>query len=1051
MNEILSSPIPALARASVCLAIAAVLIEVAIRASRLRSAFVAQVLWFLVLAQGLVLVTIGLPIAPRKQAADPPLASAPATSVAPMVADEFHRQETLGDVSTGNKEHSTAAPARSPAVFAATASPLPWRSVVLLVWGAGIALLVLAGTARYVTFARRVCRTRPGRLEWQAEWRELLAANGLREDVPLAIDDRIGPLLCRLPLGYRLVVPDSLWNELSPDERRAVLVHELAHLRRGDLWFSFIASLMTLPHWFNPFAWWAYFRFERCAEWACDEAAAETSGKGIYARALMRLGSAGRFTAALTTSARSGRLFGRIRRILTEQREDDRAMKKRLLVGFACCLLLIAGLRLEPRAVLGEPAEIHAKAVPDESLPENALVQLGSDRLRQRSSVQQVAYSPDGRLIAARGINNDSGVHLWDARNGRHVRHLNREIKWGWVKDFAFSPDGKSIVATWIDKGLTLWDVSTGRLRWEVAGSEAKAKSVAFAPDAHAIAVGSPDGSVVLRQADDGELIRQIAPALERVFSTGAFSAPPREPAGETVLTFSPDGSQLVRGVKSPPAITVFDVATGDIVSEIEQAHGAGNARVGLLGPALQWLTIAPDGMQIVSTGYRNVPRENLKQQYRVKNVNIAEIRVWEVETGRRLKDLSGENVGNSFGFAALAPDSQTLALATMGSLRLWNLEREELVRDIDVPGWWGEAPAFAPDGRRVIAGVGDSIAVWNVATGERLLNGNAAHERMVATVAYSPDGRTVATGGGGTVRIWDAESARQRLVRRLGRDAHVYDVAFTPDGRLLIAAGRRDDVESSGGVVRFWDADSGDLVREIRTGEGDRVGGAALVIAVSPDGQQLGIAEARSNSRKIQLWDTDTGRRLAMYPPGDGLVWQISDLQFSPDGRYLWSASEDSQVHRWDTQGEDHFSFVADWRPPDQRDPKRWPEAFQATFTSDARTLVTVPITKVLHFWDTATGDLRFRLGLPGVEKGARFGLSPDGETIAVTDVIYAGEPGEDIITLWNIPSQTVRLALRPKDARAMSFAFSPDGKRLLTGFDRGTSIIWDVEAADQ
>jgi WD40 repeat protein len=717
-------------------------------------------------------------------------------------------------------------------------------------------------------------------------------------------------------------------------------------------------------------------------------------------------------------------------------------MMKILLIGFAGCLLIFAGVRLDRSAALAQP---EAESSSDEELPEGALLQLGSARLRHRDSIQRVAYSPDGRLFAARGSNNDAGVHLWNAQDGRHVRHLHSKNRRGWVEDLSFSPDGQWLVATWLHQDLSLWNVSTGKLRWELDGDKAKAKSVAFGPKGDAIAVAAPDGSVVLRQVKDGTLIGPIAPPAKAIFGNGPFAG-----TEGTVLAFSPDGLRLTRGVKTPPSITVFDVASGKVISEIPEAHGDpdGNAGGGFSGPSLQWLTMTSDGKRVVSTGYRSVPRENLKRNYSVKNVNIAEIRVWDVETGRQLQDLSGEDVGNSFGYGALAPDGRTLALATMGSLRLWDLESEELVREIDVPGWWGNSPVFSPDGKSVSAGVGHSIAVWNAANGERLLNGAATHDGYVSTVAYSPDGNTVATGGEGTVRVWDAKTGQQRFVRRLGRDANVYDLEFTPDGRLLIAAGNRNDADSPGGVVRLWNVETGEQVREIRTAVDDPWGGDARKIAVSPDSKRLAISEWRSNSAKLQLWDIDAGSRLAMYPPGDELVWDTSDLRFSPDGRYLWSVSDDSEVYRWDTEGNDDFTFIADWRPQDERNPKKKPYVFQATFTSDARTLVTVPITKVLHFWDTASGELKFTLELPGVKKGARFGLSPDGKAIAVTDVNYAGEPGIDAVTVWDIPSRTRRLTLAPHDARAMSFAFSPDGNHLLTGFDRGTSVIWKLES---
>ena len=91
----------------------------------------------------------------------------------------------------------------------------------------------------------------------------------------MVVHPRLGPMLCRLPGGYRIVVPRRLWGQLTAAQRGAVMQHELAHYLRGDLWKSFAVRLLALPHWFNPLAWWAVRRFDEGGEWACDESAIE--------------------------------------------------------------------------------------------------------------------------------------------------------------------------------------------------------------------------------------------------------------------------------------------------------------------------------------------------------------------------------------------------------------------------------------------------------------------------------------------------------------------------------------------------------------------------------------------------------------------------------------------------------------------------------------------------------------------------------------------------------------------------------------------------------
>ena len=146
--------------------------------------------------------------------------------------------------------------------------------------------------AGYMRFVRRLPLGQAADDAWLAEWRELLAARGIVRTIPMRVTAEAGPMLCRLPRGYELVVPASLWQALSPNERACILRHELAHLERGDVWKSLAVRLLALPHWCNPAAWWAVRHFDEAAEWACDRAAAGDEPAAAYAKALLRLGEA---------------------------------------------------------------------------------------------------------------------------------------------------------------------------------------------------------------------------------------------------------------------------------------------------------------------------------------------------------------------------------------------------------------------------------------------------------------------------------------------------------------------------------------------------------------------------------------------------------------------------------------------------------------------------------------------------------------------------------------------------------------------------------------
>ncbi len=164
----------------------------------------------------------------------------------------------------------------------------------------------------------------------------------------MRVTDDLGPLLCRRPRGYELLVPAGLWRELSPSQRSAILRHELAHYRRGDVWKSLAAHVLALPQWFNPLVWLAVRRFDEAAEWACDLAATQGQPRATdYARALVRLGEAVTQHASYSPAAHGRTLAVRVRRLLSSGTLEDSIMKKIALMAAAAALVVVGIVRVE--------------------------------------------------------------------------------------------------------------------------------------------------------------------------------------------------------------------------------------------------------------------------------------------------------------------------------------------------------------------------------------------------------------------------------------------------------------------------------------------------------------------------------------------------------------------------------------------------------------------------------------------------------------------------------------------------------------------------------
>lgn len=140
---------------------------------------------------------------------------------------------------------------------------------LVLVWAMGAAALLARLAAARREVARIVAESRPlsSRSGWHVELERLRGdrAIDLRSHAELASP------ICVGARRSTLVVPESLLDA-TPEQRRSLLVHELAHVVRSDVALLQIASLVRALCWIDPLAWWALDRLREQAEVAADDA-----------------------------------------------------------------------------------------------------------------------------------------------------------------------------------------------------------------------------------------------------------------------------------------------------------------------------------------------------------------------------------------------------------------------------------------------------------------------------------------------------------------------------------------------------------------------------------------------------------------------------------------------------------------------------------------------------------------------------------------------------------------------------------------------------------
>ena len=141
-----------------------------------------------------------------------------------------------------------------------------------------------------------------------------------------------------------------------------------------------------------------------------------------------------------------------------------------------------------------------------------------------------IAFSPDGELVAVAGENS---LIVWQTSTGNEDLHVQPDDGGGNFMCVAFSPDGRQLAAGgWrTDGAVSIWDVKTGRKIHRLAGLKLAVNAMAFTPS---------HGRYLVTAGEDGAVR-----VWDRAAEKELYELPPRQEGRVTGLAFSPDGRHL--------------------------------------------------------------------------------------------------------------------------------------------------------------------------------------------------------------------------------------------------------------------------------------------------------------------------------------------------------------------------------------------------------------------------------------------------------------------------------------------------------------------------
>lgn len=253
----------------------------------------------------------------------------------------------------------------APAPETSSTPAVAWMLGALALWSAG----TLLAATRIALGAARVARMRRRASDAvDPDWTDLAAEVGVKLGLERPIRLLFSPeLAVPVTVGIRrpvVLLPDAArrWND---ERRRVVLLHELAHVRRGDWVALLIVQAAAALYWFHPLAWSARVQMQKDCERACDDLVlAAGTRPSVYAAHLLSIIRSLRLSGqrALPAVAMARRSYwdGRMRAILDPAITRTVVSGREARVAAAALATLVAALAVfQPWAT---PAEATASS-----------------------------------------------------------------------------------------------------------------------------------------------------------------------------------------------------------------------------------------------------------------------------------------------------------------------------------------------------------------------------------------------------------------------------------------------------------------------------------------------------------------------------------------------------------------------------------------------------------------------------------------------------------------------------------------------------------------
>jgi len=672
---------------------------------------------------------------------------------------------------------------------------------------------------------------------------------------------------------------------------------------------------------------------------------------------------------------------------------------------------------------------------------------LGLSKIQQQAlfvghqkELNRVGISSDNqRVITA---SNDETAKLWTI-NGDLIATLGGHLKG--VKRARFNHLGTQILTLDHSRMVKLWDGLTGKLLYEFDTYQGDMRDVTntdliearFDLNDQRILTAHADGKVKLFDLK-GNIIRSFENHLKQV--NGLWLSHPDE---KQLLTFSNDHTVRLWDVQTGNEI--FSWEAGDKVQAAafsfdNQYVAAGDNT----GNVYLWSRTNGSLVHTFRVGEKHRAKVvHLAFQPNVDNVSKGLIlavsfddhSVWMWSTKTKDVEYSFSQLGEVAKHAVFSPDGRFLMATSDSFIRVWDVEKGQLIQKIG--GHTGDVvyAAYANDGKWIIsAGLDQTARLWSINPIDKDFKVLTGHTNSIKKTVFSPDGHyLLSISEDYTAKLWHAHAEKMgNLVASFELKQETNDLLFSPDSQSFAIAVRNN--------VKRWQINQKPLPELIaHTNKINR-------IKFSTNGKQI---LTTSNDQTAKLWDAETGKELKTFLHETKVNW----ANFARQDEWIVTVADDGHIKLWHinsnetkligrhSQGIRHASLSFDGQliaiGSDDHITKIWSLANKdeqktlenndllehAVFSLDSKYLLTSYQDHKARLWDVKTANpLQVLEGHTAAVKYAAF--SPDNRFIATAAHDHSarlwrlkGNHYENIGVLKNHAGTVTGVTFHPKE----------------------------------